>query len=55
MVRNDDFKLIKKDVRVALRMNTISIPYLPITLDNLEIKSTNLLEGREKVYFESLS
>ncbi len=36
-------------------MNNISIPYMPITLDNLEIKSTNILEGKEKVYFESLS
>ena len=55
MLRNDDFKIMKKDIRLALRMNNISIPYMPITLDNLEIKSTNILEGKEKVYFESLS
>jgi hypothetical protein len=55
MLRNEDFKIIKKDVRLALRMNNISVPYMPFTLDNLEIKSTNILEGRDKVYLESLS
>ncbi len=46
MLRNTDLKLLRKDVRVALRMNNVSLPYVPFTLDNLEIKSTNLLEGR---------
>lgn len=55
MLRNTDFKVMKKDVRVALRMNNITIPYMPFTLDNLEIKTTNLLEGRDKIFLESLT
>lgn len=55
MVRNTDLKLMKKDIRVALRMNNLSLPYMPFTLDNLEIKSSNLLEGRNQIHLEGLS
>jgi hypothetical protein len=55
MLRNNDFKILKKDIRVALRMNNLYLPYMPFTLDSFELKSSNVLEGREKLFFECLS